>query len=54
MKLREVENILSYVLKTDAADFFFKNFLFVQKRAKKAQNDLIFICFPIMEAFFSH
>ena len=31
---------------------FLKNSFFVQKRAKKAQNDLIFICFPIMEAFF--
>ena len=31
---------------------FLKKFLFVQKRAKKAQNDPIFSCFPITEAFF--
>ena len=55
--LHEVEGSWEYfVICTQnwCSRFFFKNFLFVQKRAKKAQNDLIFICFPIMEAFFSH
>ena len=53
--LHEVEGSWEYfVICTQnwLSRIFLKNSFFVQKRAKKAQNDLIFICFPIMEAFF--
>ena len=54
MKLREVENILSYVRKTDGVEFFKKNSCLCKNEPKRCKMIQYLAISPLWKHFFTH